>query len=71
MKNAPPKFKNKLVFESDKRANPETRTKKKDFFFYFSQQKLAKRKKKEKHASLDFLKKVVMINKFMIWNGLK
>ena len=54
MKNAPPKFKNKLVFESDKRANPETRTKKKDFFFYFSQQKLAKRKKKEKHASLDF-----------------
>ena len=70
MKNAPPKFKNKLVFESDKRANPETEQKKK-IFFYFSQQKLAKRKKKEKHASLDFLKKVVMINKFMIWNGLK
>lgn len=55
MKNAPPKFKNKLVFESDKRANPETRTKKK--IFYFSQQKLAKRKKIEKHASLDFKKK--------------
>ena len=53
MKNAPPKFKNKLVFESDKRANPETEQKKK-IFFYFSQQKLAKRKKKEKHASLDF-----------------
>ena len=53
MKNAPPKFKNKLVFESDKRANPEIEQKKK-IFFYFSQQKLAKRKKKEKHASLDF-----------------
>ena len=46
MKNAPPKFKNKLVFESDKRANPATEQKKKIFFTFLSKNWLKERKKK-------------------------
>ena len=66
MKNEPPKFKNKLVFES-----PETRTKKKDFFFTFLSKNWLKERKKKSMPHWILKKKVVMINKFMIWNGLK
>ena len=57
MKNAPPKFKNKLVFESDKRANPETRTKKKDFFFTFLSKNWLKERKKKSMPHWIFKKK--------------
>ena len=54
-------------WKKSKSSDQKKKKKKENFFTFLSKNWL----KKEKHASLDYLKNVVMRNKFIIWNGPK